>query len=150
MVQLPAINTPQFTWARTKREHTPRPAPPVYAPEVAADAVVYAATEGRNRREIYVGASTVQAIVANKVAPGLLDHYIARTIYSGETTDQPVAPDRPDNLFEPVEGDPGAHGAFGDESRSHSPQLWASKHKPWVVGAAAVAALVGTTLARRS
>jgi NAD(P)-dependent dehydrogenase (short-subunit alcohol dehydrogenase family) len=143
MVQLPALNTPQFGWARTKRAHTPRPAPPVYAPEVAAEAVVFAATDGRGRREVWVGASTAKAILAERVAPGLLDHYVARTLYDGETTDQPVAPDRADNLFEPVAGDPGAHGAFGDEARSVSPQLWATKHRPWVIGAAglAVAAL---------
>lgn len=143
MVQFPALNTPQFGWARTKRTHTPRPAPPVYAPEVGAEAVVFAATDGRGRREVWVGTSTVKAILAERVAPGLLDHYVARTLYDGETTDEPVAADRPDNLFEPVAGDPGAGGAFGDEARAASPQLWATRHRPWVLGAAglAVAAL---------
>jgi NAD(P)-dependent dehydrogenase (short-subunit alcohol dehydrogenase family) len=149
MVQLPALNTPQFGWARTKRARTPRPAGTVYAPEVAADAIVFAATDGRGRREIWVGASTVQAIVANRVAPGLLDHYVARTLYEGETTDEPVAADRADNLFEPVGGDPGAEGSFGGEARHTSPQLWATKHRRLVFGAAllAVAAL---TARRRS
>lgn len=144
MVQLPALNTPQFGWARTKRAHTPRPAGTVYAPEVAADAIVFAATDGRGRREIWVGASTVQAILANRVAPGLLDHYVARTLYEGETTDQPVAPDRADNLFDPVPGDPGADGAFGDEARDTSLQLWATKHRRLISGVALLAIAVLT------
>ncbi len=151
MVQMPALNTPQFDWGRTKLPNKPKPASLPYQPEVAADAVVYAATDGRHRREIYVGYSTVQAVVGNKVVPGLADRYLARTAFEGQQADEPVDPNRKDNLFEPVEGDAGAHGRFDAQARGHSPQLWASKHKPWVLGAAAaVAGLVGTALARRS
>lgn len=151
MVQMPGLNTPQFEWIRTKMPNKPKPASPPYQPEIAADAIVYAATDGRDRREIYVGGPSVQAIVGNKVAPGLLDHYLARTAFSGQQRDEPLPPDRKDNLFEPVEGDFGAHGPFDGKAKEHSPQLWATKRKPWVLGVgAAVAGLVGAALSRRS
>jgi NAD(P)-dependent dehydrogenase (short-subunit alcohol dehydrogenase family) len=149
MVQMPGLNTPQFEWIRTKLPNKPKPASPPFQPEVAADAIVYAATEGRDRREIYVGFPTVQAIVGNKVAPGLLDHYLARTGFQSQQCDEPVAPDRQDNLFEPVEGDFGAHGPFDDGAKTRSLQLWATKHKPWVLGVAA-AFFVGLAFRRRS
>src|SRR5207302_7066630 len=107
MVQLPALNTPQFTWARTRMPKEPQPVPPIFQPEVAAKAIVWAA---RNpRRELMVGWPTVKAILGNAVAPSLGDRYLARTGYDAQQTDEPVSPDRPDNLFEPVEGDRGAH-----------------------------------------
>lgn len=150
MVQMPGLNTPQFEWGRNKLPNKPKPASPPYQPEIAADAVVYAATDGRDRREIYVGYPSVQAIVGNKVAPRLGDRYLARMAFEGQQRDEPVDPDRKDNLFEPVEGDFGAHGPFDGKAKERSPQLWATMHKPWVLGAAAVAGLVGTALARRS
>ncbi len=151
MVQMPGLNTPQFDWIRTTLPNKPKPASPPYQPEIAADAIVYAATDGRDRREVYVGGPTVQAVVGTKVAPGLLDRYLAATAFSGQQSDEPIPPGREDNLFEPVEGDFGAHGRFDAEAKEHSPQLWATKRKPWVLGAsAAVAGLLGTALARRS
>ena len=151
MVQLPGLNTPQFEWGRTKLPRKPKPASPPYQPEIAADAIVFAAADGRDRREVYVGYPTVQAIVGNKAVPGFADRYLARTAFEGQQRDAPVDPDRPDNLFEPVEGDFGAHGPFDAQAKAHSPQLWATKHKPWLLGAgAAVAGLVGAALARRS
>ncbi len=134
MVQMPALNTPQFSWCRTKLPRHPQPVPPIFQPEVAADAIVWAAHH--RRREVYVGGATVQAIEGNKVAPGLLDLYLARTCYDGQQTDEPVRPNRPDNLFEPVPGDYGAHGIFDGRARKSSIQLWQTTHrKTWVPAA---------------
>ena len=105
MVQLPALNTPQFTWSRAKLPRAPQPVPPIFQPEVAADAIVWAARHPR--RELMVGWPTVRAIVGNAIAPGLADRYLARNGYDAQQTDEPVDPDRPDNLFEPVAGRPG-------------------------------------------
>lgn len=110
MVQLPAVNTPQFNWARNRLPHRPQPVPPIYEPEVAAAAIVRAAAEAP--REIWVGSSSLKTILGNMVAPGLLDRVLARAAYGGQQTDQP-AQERPDNLFVPVPGDFGAHGRFG-------------------------------------
>ncbi len=97
MVQMPALNTPQFDWARNKTGQRPQPVPPIFQPEVAAEAIVFAAHA--RRREIYVGWSAAKAILANKFVPGLLDHYLARQGYSGQLTEEPVPPDAPDNLY---------------------------------------------------
>ena len=142
MVQLPAVNTPQFDWVRSRLPHQAQPVPPVYQPEVAADAVVYAATHGR--REVYVGMPAVKAIWANKFFPGLLDWYLGRTGYKSQQTDQPKDPNAPDNLLAPVPGDHGAHGRFDDQSRTFSPQLWFTKNKAWLLPAAAALVLLGT------
>jgi NADP-dependent 3-hydroxy acid dehydrogenase YdfG len=127
MVQLPAVNTPQFDWVRSNMEKRVRPAPPVYQPEVAAGAVFWAA-HGR-RREIYVGASTVKAVWANKIMPGLLDMYLARKYYHAQQTAQQEDPERRDNLYEDVPGDYEAHGRFDACSRRTSLGLWLSKRK---------------------
>jgi short-subunit dehydrogenase len=141
MVQLPAHNTPQFGWGRTKMPRHPQPVPPIYQPEVAAEAVYWAAHH--RRREVYVGTSSVLTILANRLAPAVLDRYLARTGYSSQQTDQRVDPDRPDNLFTPVdeEEDSGAHGIFGEQAHESSPQLWAVKNRGWLAlaGGAAVA-----------
>jgi NAD(P)-dependent dehydrogenase (short-subunit alcohol dehydrogenase family) len=110
MVQMPALNTPQFNWARNKMSRRPQPVPPIFQPEIAADAIVYAAYS--RRREVWVGGSSVQAIVANKLFPGLLDRYLAKNGYTGQLTDEPADPGQPDNLFDPVSGDPDTHGRF--------------------------------------
>jgi short-subunit dehydrogenase len=137
-VHLPALNTPQFSWARTKLSREPQPVPPIFQPEVAAEAIVWAA---RNpRRELWVGWSTVEAIVGSKIAPGLVDLYLARTAFDAQQTDDPVRPERPDNLFEPAPGDFAAHGRFEDRSKSRSVQLWTTMHRRWLVGGAAAAA----------
>ena len=147
MVQMPALNTPQFRWVKSRLPHKAQPVPPIYQPEVAAEAIYYAAHH--DRREMYVGWPTVKAIVGNKVAPGYADHYLAKHGYESQQTDEPRDQDRPDNLWEPLPGDWGAHGAFEDNAYEHSLQLWANTHRGWlalagigVAGAAAYAALV--------
>jgi hypothetical protein len=141
MVQLPALNTPQFTWSRAKMPHQPQPVPPIFQPEVAADAIVFAADHPR--REVMVGWPTVKAILGNAVAPGIADRYLADTGYQAQQTDEPLTHERLGNLFEPVDGDRGTHGPFDDRAKQFSLQLWATKHRV-VLGAAAGAAALTT------
>ncbi|PYR56424.1 MAG: short-chain dehydrogenase [Acidobacteria bacterium] len=141
MVHLPAMNTPQFDWVKSRLPREPQPVPPIYEPEIAADAIVWASSQ--RRREISVGGTTVAVIWANKIASGALDRYLARTGYDSQQTDQPVAPNRRDNLWEPVPGDHGAHGRFASRSSDFSVQAWINEH----LTAVAAAAIVGMTLA---
>ena len=144
MVQLPAMNTPQFDWVRSNLEHRAQPVPPIYQPEVGADAVFWAAHQ--KRREVYVGAPTVEAIVGNKIAPHLLDEYLARTNYQAQQTDEPEDPDRPRQPVRNRAGDYEAHGRFDDRSRTGSAELWLAKHKyklGWGLAAAGAAASSG-------
>ena len=127
MVQLPALNTPQFDWGRSRMPRKPQPVPPIYQPELAADAIVWA-TQAR-RRELHVGGSTVFTILGDRLAPSLGDRYLARTGYESQQSDEPAEPERRDNLFEPMPGDWGAHGRFDRESHSRSIQVWATKHR---------------------
>ena len=129
MVQLPGVNTTQFNWCRSKLPNHPQPVPPIYQPEIPAEAVYWAAQH--RRRELWVGYSAVQAILGNKLAPWLADRYLARTAISGQQVDDmPVAADRPDNLFEPVAGKAATHGIFDAQAKTRSPQLWAATHRP--------------------
>ena len=137
MVQLPALNTPQFDWGRSRMPRQPQPVPPIYQPEFAADAIVWAAQSGR--REVYVGGSTGFTILGDKLAPALGDRYLARTGYESQQTDEPAAPDRRDNLFDALPGDWGARGRFDREARPRSVQFWATKHRR-AIGVLAVAA----------
>jgi NAD(P)-dependent dehydrogenase (short-subunit alcohol dehydrogenase family) len=139
MVQLPAVNTPQFTWSRVKMPHQPQPVPPIFQPEVAAEAIVFAA--GHPRREVVVGWPTMKAIFGNAVAPGIADRYLADNGYQAQQTDVPLEHERPGNLFEPVEGDHGAHGPFDDRSKPFSFQLWTTKNRRALGAAGAAAAL---------
>ncbi len=153
MVQLPAVNTPQFDWVLSRLPRKAQPVPPIYQPELAARAIVYAADHPR-RREYWVGGSTAATIVANAVAPGLLDRYLARTGVKSQQTGEPKPPDQPANLWEPADGiggkDYGAHGSFDDRSTNRSAQLWASEHHGLLGAAAAgAAALVGVLAWRR-
>jgi NAD(P)-dependent dehydrogenase (short-subunit alcohol dehydrogenase family) len=152
VVQMPAVNTPQFSWVRSKLPNHPQPVPPIYQPEVAARGVVFAADHPR-RKQYWVGASTATTILANRIVPALLDRYLARTGYSSQQTAQEVEPGRPDNLWEPVDGpaghDFGARGTFDDRSHDRSPQLWMSQHAGLVAGAAAGSAVLGGALAVR-
>jgi hypothetical protein len=141
MVQMPALNTPQFDWARNKMPRRPQPVPPIFQPELAAEAIVFAAYA--RRREVYVGGSTVAAIIGNKLAPGLLDRYLARSGYSGQLT-QEANPGGPGNLFAPVAGDYGAHGRFDRQARRRSAELWAVRHRGLLV--AGLVGLVATVL----
>jgi NAD(P)-dependent dehydrogenase (short-subunit alcohol dehydrogenase family) len=148
MVQMPALNTPQFNWCKTRLPRHPQPVPPIFEPEVAAEAIVWAAHH--RRREVFVGGPTVKAIEANKLAPGLLDRYLAETCYDSQQTDQPVSADRPSNLFEPVPGDHGAHGIFGQRARDCSLALWATMHRPWLaLAGAGIASVAYAALLRR-
>ena len=140
MVQMPALNTPQFGWVKSRLKRRAQPVPPIYQPEVGARAVYWAAHH--RRREIYVGLSTVEAIVGNKVAPGLLDHYLGRTGYNSQQTHEPEDPNRPNNLWEPVPGDHGAHGVFDSRAHSRSLETWADLHRvKLAAGAVALAGL---------
>jgi NAD(P)-dependent dehydrogenase (short-subunit alcohol dehydrogenase family) len=135
MVQLPAINTPQFSWVKSRLPRKPQPVPPIYQPEVAAEAILFAARN--DRREMYVGYPTVEAIVGDKIAPGFADSYLAKNGYDSQQTHEPVESDRKDNLWEPVPGDHGAHGTFDDRASDTSPQLWASMNRNWLLMAGA-------------
>lgn len=140
IVEMPAVNTPQFGWVKSRLEKKAQPVPPIYQPEVAADAIVFAATH--NRREVYVGFPTVKAIVANKIAPRLLDYILGKTCYKKQQTKEPENPNRPNNLLEPVPGDFGAHGTFDKRSRKFSLQLWLDEHRKFWCGAILISAAV--------
>jgi len=132
MVQMPALNTPQFGWVKSRLPRKAQPVPPIFQPEVAADAIHWAAHH--ERREMYVGLPTAVAIMGNKVAPNVGDHYLARTGYDSQQTDSPRRRDYRDNLWEPVdaEQDYGAHGAFDARATDHSVQLQLSMHRGWL------------------
>jgi len=145
MVQMPGLNTPQFEWCASKLPNHPKPIPPIFQPEIAAEAIYYAAHH--RRREVYVGRSTVAAILAQKVVPGLLDRYLARNGYDSQQTEEPISPDRPNNLFRPVGGDHGAHGEFESQAQTNSPQLWADTHRGWLaLMGVGLGALIGTAV----
>ena len=134
MIEMPALNTPQFGWVKSRLPRKAQPVPPIFQPEVAAEAIVYASHNPR--REIYIGMPTIEAIVGNKIAPGLLDHYLARFGYKSQQHDGREDRHRPDNLWEPVDAnkDFGAHGSFDSRAADHSPQLWTSMHRGWILG----------------
>jgi len=137
VVQLPAMNTPQFEWARNKLPRRPQPVPPIYEPEIAAEAILYAASH--KRRNIPVGAPTWLALWGQRFMPGLMDWYLGRTGFSGQMTDQPETGTHPDNLFEPVAGEHAARGEFSARACSHSPALWVEKNRaPLLAGAFAL------------
>jgi len=147
LVNMPGVNTPQFTWVRSRLPEQAQPVPPIYQPEVAARAVVYAAEHPR-RREYWVGGSTVLTIAANAVAPAVLDRYLARTGFASQQTGEPVDPDQPDNLESPADEhrDFGAHGAFDDRAKPHSIQQSLAR-RPRLVGGLASALGTGLGLA---
>ncbi|MFM0756012.1 MULTISPECIES: SDR family oxidoreductase [Paraburkholderia] len=146
MVQMPALNTPQFEWAECLLPHPPQPVPPIYQPEVAARAVVWAATH--RRRELYVGSSTIKAIWANKFVAGLLDRYLAHAGYTAQMQDRTVASDRPSNLWKPVAGLHATHGPFSDRASASSAALWLDQNRNWLLAGAATG-LIATLLAIR-
>ncbi|MBV8432239.1 MAG: SDR family oxidoreductase [Solirubrobacterales bacterium] len=149
MIQLPGVNTTQFTWGRTKLPKQTTPVPPIYQPEIAAQAIHHAAYH--KRRQIYVGIPTVMNIFGERMAPWLLDRYLARTGFKSQMTDQDLNPAGHDNLFEPVDEDRGAHGPFDDQAHSFSPQFELAKYRNGVLAGVAAAALgVGTALLARN
>ena len=155
MVQLPAINTPQFSWVRTRLPRHPQPVPPIYQPEVAATAVLWAADRGK--REVNVSSATLKTRLGNIVAPGLLDRLLAtdKQGYDAQQTAEPVdLATWQDNVDKPVDDDRdhGSHGVFDDQAKNHSVALWATMHKPLVgsvLGAAAAVATIGLATALR-
>jgi short-subunit dehydrogenase len=145
MVQLSAFNTPQFDWARSRLPRRLQPVPPIFQPEIAAEAIVWAATHCR--REVWVGWPAVKAILSTRLAPALGDRLAAHGAYESQMTDAPADPDRADNLFDPMPGDFGAHGRFAARAKSRSANWALSKHR-W--GAAALATvLLASWFARR-
>jgi short-subunit dehydrogenase len=141
MIQLPGVNTTQFTWGRTKLPKQTMPVPPMYQPEVAGDAVHYAAHH--KRRQVYVGVPTVMNIIGERVAPWLLDRYLAKSGYTSQMTEHELDPRGHDNLFEPVDEDRGARGPFDDQAHSISPQYELSKRRGMVLAGVGAAAAVG-------
>ncbi|HTR41928.1 MAG TPA: SDR family oxidoreductase [Pseudomonadales bacterium] len=139
-VDMPAVNTPQFGWVKSRLPKKAQPVPPIYQPEVAAAGIIFAVEQ--ERREVYVGMPTVEAVVGNKIAPGLMDHYLGRNCYKAQQTNEPEDVDRPDNLFKPVPGDPGTHGTFDHRARRYSLQLWLDKHRKLLAGAILIPAIV--------
>lgn len=149
MVQLPAMNTTQFGWVLSRLPRKPRPMGKIYEPEVAARAILFAATH--NRRSIWVGSSTYKAIIGNKLSPSFADWDLARTAYDGQQTKEPVSPDRKNNLWQPVGEDRGTHGDFSRKSTNRSLTLWTAKNRGWVAGvagAAGMAVLSGLLLSK--
>jgi short-subunit dehydrogenase len=146
MVQLPGVNTTQFNWCRSKMPDHPQPVPPIYQPEIPAEAVYWAAHH--RRRELWVGYSAVQAIVGGSLAPSFADWYLARTGIKGQQiSGHPVDADRPDNLFEPQPQLAATHGIFDDKAKSRSPELWTATHRRMLGAVAAGGALVGAGVA---
>ncbi len=147
-VHLPAVNTPQFRWLKSLLAREAQPVAPIYQPEVAADAITWVIDHPR--RETWVGGSTVGTVIANRIVPGLLDRYLARTGYRAQQTDETLDRDRPNNLYEPVDDERGAHGVFDARAASRSPQLWASKHRGALAGGLALGGLALVAIAARS
>jgi NADP-dependent 3-hydroxy acid dehydrogenase YdfG len=152
-VHLPALNTTQFGLVRMKMPRKPRPVAPVFQPEVAARAIVWA-SEHPQRREHWVAGSTVMTILGSRLTPGILgDRYLAKTGFDSQQTDEPVDARRreTDYLFAPVPGDHGAHGDFGDEAKPTSREVWLAEHRNAIAGAIAAGALAaaGAALSRR-
>jgi NAD(P)-dependent dehydrogenase (short-subunit alcohol dehydrogenase family) len=151
MVQLPAVNTPQFSWVLSRLPRHPQPVPPIYQPEVPARGILYAA-EHPDRREYWVGATTAATLVANAVAPGLLDRYLGATGFKSQQTDQPADPNRPANLWEPADADVdfGAHGVFDSRSHDRSTQWWVTSHRRLLYAAAGAVGAAATAVWRRN
>ena len=141
MVDLPAVNTPQFDWALNKMGRKARPVAPIYQPEVPAKAILFAAKN--DRREIWVGIPTIKSILANRIAPGLLDRYLASNGYQGQLTDEAKVEAAPNNLFDPVKGDFGAHGRFDRTAKPGSWEMFTDRHRTAFWSAAGIAALLG-------
>ena len=137
IVNMPALNTTQFQWTKNKMPHKARPTGTIYQPEVAADAILYAAEN--ERREVMVGYTTVEATLGEKIIPGVLDKYLSRAAWEGSMLPEPADPEQPDNFWNPVPGDHGSHGPFDGQAHRYSAQLWATKHRAAIWGGVAAA-----------
>jgi NAD(P)-dependent dehydrogenase (short-subunit alcohol dehydrogenase family) len=150
MVEMPALNTPQFRWGRSRMPRLAQPVPPIFQPEVGARAVYWSAHH--RRRDLWVGWPAMKAILGERVVPGWLDRYLSKVAWDGQMLDTPDDHDRPDNLFESVDGHQGAHGAFDDRAKAYSAEAWLDTHRRGVLAAAAgvgVAAAIGVALSKR-
>jgi NAD(P)-dependent dehydrogenase (short-subunit alcohol dehydrogenase family) len=134
MVQMPAVNTPQFRWVKSRLPRKAQPVPPIFQPEMAADAILWAAHS--DRREVNVGWPASKAIVGNNFFPGYGDRYLAKNGYEAQMVDEPEDPNRPNNLYEPLPGDAGAHGVFDAEARDVSIEMELNKRRPWLLAGA--------------
>jgi len=139
MVNMPALNTPQFRWVKSRLPRKSQPVPPIFQPEIAAEAIVWAAYS--NRREVNVAWTTSVAVIGNNFAPGLGDYYLGKNGYDAQMTDEPEDPNRPDNLWQPLPGDHGAHGVFDNRAHDRSVEMELNKQRPWLVAGAAVVLL---------
>lgn len=150
MLQMPALNTPQFGWVKSRLKHKAQPVPPIFQPEVGARAIYYAAHHPR--REFYVGWSSAKAILGNKVMPSMLDHYLAQYGYSSQQLPEREDPNRPNNLWEPIAGDHGAHGSFDARAHESSPFAWTDTNRNWlgIAAAAAAGAAAWAVLSRKN
>lgn len=147
VVDMPGLNTPQFRWVKSLLPRKAQPVPPIFQPEVAAEAIVWAAKH--HRREVLVGGSTLLSVWGQKFVPGLLDLYLGKTGYSGQQYDGPEDPDRPNNLWKPLEEDFGAHGAFDDRAKERSMALWLVQKRNWLALAAGAWVLAAVMLSRK-
>jgi short-subunit dehydrogenase len=144
VVNMPALNTTQFSWTKNRMPHKARPTGTIFQPEVAAEAILFAAEH--DRREVMVGYTTVEATLGEKVIPGMLDHYLSKAAWNGAMLPEPADPDKPDNFWEPLPGDHGAHGPFDEKARRFSIQFWASKNRTTLVCGAVIAGLCAAVL----
>ena len=145
MVQMPAMNTPQFDWAKSRLPGQTQPVPPIFQPEIGADAVHHAVRHDVGR-EFLVAWPTVKAVVGEKFVPGYIDRRLGRSGYASEQTGAPADQDRPDNLWQPAPGNFGAHGRFDALSKDQSVELWLAKRTPWLalLGAALTGVMLGS------
>lgn len=147
VAHLPAVNTPQFEWSKSRMPRRPQPVPPIFQPEVAARGIHYAAHA--RRREVWIGFPTVEAIIGQMLAPDFADHYLAKNGYEAQMTGQPVSPDRPDNLWKPAPENFGAHGTFDSRARTWSWELALDMHRPLAIAVVAGAAAALAALFRK-
>jgi len=147
MVQMPALNTPQFGWVKSRLRYKAQPVPPIFQPEVGARAIYWAAHQ--SRREVYAGWSTVEAIVGNKFAPGWLDRYLGKTGFTSQQTSELEDPGRPNNLWEPLAGDHRAHGTFDGQAHERSWEVQASLRRNWIGAGLAMVAAAFVLASRR-
>jgi short-subunit dehydrogenase len=146
MVNMPALNTTQFTWTRNRMPCKARPTGTIFQPEIAADAILFAAEH--DRRDLMVGYTTLQATLGEKIIPGLLDRYLAHAAWEGSMLPEAADPDQPDNFWQPIEADLGAHGHFDDIAWQFSPELWLTKHRTLVSTLLAGAGVLGWLASR--
>ena len=147
MVHLPAMNTPHFSWVKSRLPRKPQPVPPIYQPEIGAEAILWAIDH--DRREVHVGMPTVMAVQGNKFFPGSIDRYLARSGYDSQQTAEPADADHQDNLWKPVPGDRGAHGQFGDQAVGFSLHHWLDTHRHWLAAGAGLVAVSYAAFSRR-